>query len=338
MSNNGRMRNDSKMYSHPAYSVRTSDTVVTGVDDQFVKSREGILKILQVLFGAISWIIMASLPYMRMIYTQGHTAPFHAIMTLELLAWIATVLILISKACGTGMNSKGFAGCMYKSTWVFVVNAVLFLFFLISACILATNAKRFDLGSSAYSSFGNRGKVQEMNRYGYEIGRSSQGGDESGFNLGSCDSFNVNQPYCAMHAEECRKFFDDCMKIASGTGYNKYYVNAITACVFAFITTILYLVSMVLAFVDGGWTPSIPDLSTFNPLDKEEISNDIEFGNNDDLNRSLRKNTWKNQTKNGRSSKAEISYSEANSGIVKPKLSSTLSKNSVFTSNGANLI
>jgi hypothetical protein len=64
-----------------------------------------------------------------------------------LLAWIATVLILISKACGTGMNSKGFAGCMYKSTWVFVVNAVLFLFFLISACILATNAKRFDLGS-----------------------------------------------------------------------------------------------------------------------------------------------------------------------------------------------
>jgi len=69
---------------------------------------------------------------------------------------------------------------------------------------------------------------------------------------------------------------------------------------------------MVLAFVDGGWTPSIPDLSTFNPLDKEEISNDIEFGNNDDLNRSLRKNTWKNQTKNGRSSKAEISYSEAN--------------------------
>lgn len=338
MSHSGRMRNDSKMYSHPAYSVRTSETVVTGVDDQFVKSKEGILKILQVLFGAIAWIIMASLPYMRMIYTQGHTAPFHAIMTLELLAWIATVLILISKACGTGMNSKGFAGCMYKSTWVFVVNAVLFLFFLISACILATNAKRFDLGSSAYSSFGNRGKVQEMNRYGYEIGRSTQDGDAGGFNLGSCDSFNVNQPYCAMHAEECRKFFDDCMKIASGTGYNKYYVNAITACVFAFITTILYLASMVLAFVDGGWTPSIPDLSTFNPLDKEEISNDIEFGNDDALNRSLRKNTWKNQTKNGRSSKAEISYSEANSGIVKPKLSSTLSKNSVFTSNGANLI
>jgi len=60
--------------------------------------------------------------------------------------------------------------------------------------------------------------VQEMNRYGYEIGRSTQDGDAGGFNLGSCDSFNVNQPYCAMHAEECRKFFDDCMKIASGTG------------------------------------------------------------------------------------------------------------------------
>ena len=63
------------------FSVRTSETVVTGVDDQFVRSKEGILKILQVLFGAIAWIIMASLPYMRMIYTQGHTAPFHAIMT-----------------------------------------------------------------------------------------------------------------------------------------------------------------------------------------------------------------------------------------------------------------
>ena len=73
--------------------------------------------------------------------------------SVELLAWIATVLILISKACGTGMNSKGFAGCMYKSTWVFVVNAVLFLFFLISACILATNAKRFDLGSVRNSVF-----------------------------------------------------------------------------------------------------------------------------------------------------------------------------------------
>lgn len=69
------------LFHHFKFSVRTSETVVTGVDDQFVKSKEGILKILQVLFGAIAWIIMASLPYMRMIYTQGHTAPFHAIMT-----------------------------------------------------------------------------------------------------------------------------------------------------------------------------------------------------------------------------------------------------------------
>ena len=55
-------------------------TVVYGVDGEFAKSKEGILSICQIIFGLLSWILMASLPYTKMIYTGGETGQFHCVM------------------------------------------------------------------------------------------------------------------------------------------------------------------------------------------------------------------------------------------------------------------
>ena len=69
---------------------------------------------------------------------------------------------------------------------------------------------------SAYSSYG--GVQGTYNRYGYESQDQNQNGNDEKVNFGGCDSFNVNQPYCSRYPEECRKYFDECMKIAQGTG------------------------------------------------------------------------------------------------------------------------
>ena len=58
---------------------------VYGMDDEFIKSGEGILSILQIVVGLLSWCLMASLPYNQMIYTGGETAQFHCIMARKLL-------------------------------------------------------------------------------------------------------------------------------------------------------------------------------------------------------------------------------------------------------------
>ena len=54
------------------------------MDDEFIKSSEGILSILQIIVGLLSWCLMASLPYNQMIYTGGETAQFHCIMACKL--------------------------------------------------------------------------------------------------------------------------------------------------------------------------------------------------------------------------------------------------------------
>ena len=48
-----------------------------------------------------------------------------------------------------------------------------------------------------------------------------QGYEITHLELGSCDSFNVNQPYCANNQEECTEFFNDCMLLASGELHDK---------------------------------------------------------------------------------------------------------------------
>ena len=61
-----------------------------------------------------------------------------------------------------------------------------------------------------------------LNRYGYETNRQSgsagQGSAEKFDTSGGCDNMNINQPYCARYPEECRSFFEQCMKLANGTG------------------------------------------------------------------------------------------------------------------------
>jgi len=73
------------------------------------------------------------------------------------------------------------------------------------------------------SSYG--GAQGTYNQWGYETqGRPQNGqtGQTDGVpdkvNFGGCDNFNVNQPYCARYEQECRNYFEECMKLARGVG------------------------------------------------------------------------------------------------------------------------
>ena len=73
--------NLSKKYIYRTMTgVTGGGTVVYGVDEEFVKSTEGILSIIKIICGLMAWILMAALPYTKMIYTAGETGPFHAVM------------------------------------------------------------------------------------------------------------------------------------------------------------------------------------------------------------------------------------------------------------------
>ena len=67
-----------------------------------------------------------------------------------------------------------------------------------------------------------------LNRYGYETNRQSasagQGSAEKFDTSGGCDNMNINQPYCARYPEECRSFFEQCMKLANGTGCQFFFI------------------------------------------------------------------------------------------------------------------
>ena len=41
---------------------------------------ESKITFLEIITGAVAWIIMASLPYTKMIYTGGYTIPFHIVL------------------------------------------------------------------------------------------------------------------------------------------------------------------------------------------------------------------------------------------------------------------
>lgn len=298
----------------PAASVMShhTGTVVYGVDESYVKTSEGILKILQILLGFFAWTIMASLPYTQMIYTKGNTAPFHLVMALLIIGWIVTVVFFIIRFGGWLMDNKFWATTASQSKGVTIINIFGCVLFIIAGAILASNCENFNMGTSAYSSYG--GVQGTYNRYGYESQDQNQNGNDEKVNFGGCDSFNVNQPYCSRYPEECRKYFDECMKIAQGTGYNKYYINAIVTCVFIFITALLYLIAAIIACKGTA-----QELLEGVGGDEDDEGNEIAF-THDDLNTSLRSHSWKRSQRQAKSSRRD----EESIVNEKPRDSSTI--------------
>ena len=33
---------------------------------------------------------------------------------------------------------------------------------------------------------------------------------------GGCGNFNINNPYCARYPQECREYFEECLKLSQG--------------------------------------------------------------------------------------------------------------------------
>lgn len=61
----------------------------------FAVGPDGILKMLQIIFGLIGWSLLASLPYNEEIFVKGETLTFHITLALLISVWLVTVIIYI---------------------------------------------------------------------------------------------------------------------------------------------------------------------------------------------------------------------------------------------------
>ncbi|CAG5079325.1 Oidioi.mRNA.OKI2018_I69.PAR.g9225.t1.cds [Oikopleura dioica] len=103
--------------------------------ENFGKDSKIIL--LEILTGAVAWIIMASLPYTKMIYTGGYTIPFHIVLAFEVISWLVSILTLL-----VSLPNKSLA----------IINVILGVFFLLAALISSVFSGNFSLGRSRFSA------------------------------------------------------------------------------------------------------------------------------------------------------------------------------------------
>ena len=84
----------------------TSGTVVYGLDNEYGKSADGILKIFQIFFGLLGWALLAALPYHEEIFVQGHTGVFHAALAILVITWLITIFTYIFRFAGWCSENK----------------------------------------------------------------------------------------------------------------------------------------------------------------------------------------------------------------------------------------
>ena len=84
----------------------TSGTVVYGLDNDYGKSADGILKIFQIFFGLLGWALLAALPYHEEIFVQGHTGVFHAALAILVIVWLITIFTYIFRFAGWCSENK----------------------------------------------------------------------------------------------------------------------------------------------------------------------------------------------------------------------------------------
>ena len=84
----------------------TSGTVVYGLDNEYGKSADGILKVFQIFFGLLGWALLAALPYHEEIFVQGHTGVFHAALAILVITWLITIFTYIFRFAGWCSENK----------------------------------------------------------------------------------------------------------------------------------------------------------------------------------------------------------------------------------------
>lgn len=193
-------------------------------DCNYARSLQGICKILQLCILGLAWILIAASPYWRPIFViGGETWPFHVVMLISILVWLATLFMYV-------MFLSGYHLSLPNRNWPkfeFYFNIAMTVFVIVAAGVEAGNVWRWDMsrgtvltGGSSYSSY---------YQYGLRPGMSFT------------QTLNFNS-YCSTRPNECSDYFNLL------AGNNTYYTNHLFAVVLLFFAVIAYLVSTFFAY------------------------------------------------------------------------------------------
>jgi len=224
-----------------------------GCDGRYARSKQGLCKIGQILFGFIIWIIIACSPYWKPIFLiEGVTWPFHLVMLFVFLPWLGTIVMYFVFLSGYHFN---FGHINWpKSELIF--NLLCLLSYLVAGVLESVHLWRWDYTNGSPINYS--GPIRNQNRYGSAMygGRSGYGGYQRGMGLNARMNF---QAYCGRYPRDCQNY------MAMLAGYNVYFGNHIFAVVFLWIVFCLYLASTLFAwkmfkdFQKKYWKPGTVD-------------------------------------------------------------------------------
>lgn len=206
----------------PQYRRRKRNGMGCTCDCNYAKSLQGICKVLQLFILGLAWIVIAASPYYRPIFViGGDTGPFHAVMLLSVVAWLATLAVYCMFMSGYHL-SQGHRNWPKFEFWFNVSMAVLVL---IAGCVEAANVWRWDMsGGNQLTAGGQGGAYSNMFQYGLRPGMSFT------------QTLNFNS-YCSTRPYECQDYFNLL------AGHNSYYTNHVFAVVLLFFALLVYLIS-----------------------------------------------------------------------------------------------
>ncbi|XP_078484646.1 uncharacterized protein LOC100180658 [Ciona intestinalis] len=218
-------------------------------DTNYAKSLQGICKVIALILGALTFIIIGASPYFRTIFVMGGvTWPFHVVMLFTIAVWMATAFMY-------GLFMSGHHLSYPHVAWPkmeFLFNLGMAAVILFAAILEAANVWRWDMtqgivGGMAGGFGGTGGLNSQLSGYGYQQGMSMT------------QSINFNS-YCVRYPRDCTDYF------GLLTGHNSYLGNHIFATVLLFMLLICYLVSTYFAF--RTWRVFVRDMVREGELPK----------------------------------------------------------------------
>lgn len=194
-------------------------------DCNYARSSQGICKIVCILLLGLAWIVIAASPYWRPIFViGGETWPFHIVMLICVVVWLATLFMYCLFMSGYHLNLGHYNWPKFELYF----NIVATLLVLLASCLEAANVWRWDMSNGNVVNPGASG-FSNYRQYGYRPGMSFT----QTLNFGS---------YCGNRPQECRDYF------SLLAGHNTYHANHIFGTVFLFFSVIAYLVSVYFAY------------------------------------------------------------------------------------------
>nr|CAB3262587.1 uncharacterized protein LOC100180658 [Phallusia mammillata] len=198
-------------------------------DESYAKSLQGICKVIALVMGALTFIIVGASPYWRPIFVlEAVTWPFHVVMLVTILVWLATLTMYGLFLSGQHLEYPHVAWPTVELQF----NVVATIFILFASILEASNVWRWDMSrgfGAGTIGLGGAGGTSSLSGYGYRPGMTFS------------QSLNFNS-YCSRYPNDCTDYF------SLLTGHNSYYGNHIFATILLFLLVICYLVSTYFAF------------------------------------------------------------------------------------------